>query len=98
MKINFRLCAAILVMTLASGPISADSDQNIQIMTDAARHLSWAAWMGENRANLLIKQETIAAPVAVVFGYADNAAACEALARALSQSPGVGTFKCQPIF
>jgi hypothetical protein len=98
MKINFRLCTAILVMTLASGSISADTDQNIQIMTDAARQLTWTAWMGENRANLLIKQETIAAPVAVVFGYADNAAACDAMARALSQSPAVGTFKCQLIF
>lgn len=84
---------------MTSGPVHADTDQNLQIMTDAARELTWDDWMDENRANLLVKQETIVSPVAVVFGYADNAVACEALARALSQSQtGVGTFKCQPIF
>lgn len=99
MNTNFRLCASILGMTLASGPMRADTDQNIQIMTDAAQRLTWEAWMDKNPANFLIKQETIEAPVAVVFGYADNATACEALARALSQSQtGVGTFKCQPVF
>lgn len=99
MKINIGLCTAIIVITMTSGPVHADTDQNLQIMTDAARELTWDDWMDENRANLLVKQETIVSPVAVVFGYADNAVACEALARALSQSQtGVGTFKCQPIF
>lgn len=91
--------AAILGLALSSGGINADADQNIQIMIDAARKLTWEAWMGENRANLLVKQETVVAPVAVIFGYADNAVACEAIARALSQTKsGAGTFKCQPIF
>ena len=82
---------------LPSGAILADADQNIQIMIDAARRLTWDAWMGENRANLLVKQETMVAPVAVIFGYADNAVACEAIAHALTEAR-VGSFKCQPIF
>jgi hypothetical protein len=99
MKIKIGFGATILGLMLSSGPIHADSDQNIKIMIDAARQLNWDDWMGENRAYLLVKQETVVAPVALVFGYADNSVACAALARALSQSPaGVGTFKCQPIY
>jgi hypothetical protein len=87
-----------LGLTLLSGTVNAEPNQNAQIMIDAARQLKWDSWMGDNRANLLVKQETVLAPVAVIFGYADNAVACEALARTLSQSPGLGTFRCQPIF
>ncbi|OHC53345.1 MAG: hypothetical protein A3D16_19465 [Rhodobacterales bacterium RIFCSPHIGHO2_02_FULL_62_130] len=88
-------------LSLSSAAISDadDTDGNVKVMIDAARQLTWDSWMGDNRASLLVKQETVVAPVAVVFGYADNAAACEELARVLSQSQlGVGTFKCQPIF
>lgn len=93
-KVGF--CAAILALFLASGASQADPDRNVRLMVDAARELSWGR---ENRAYLLVKQETTVAPVAVVFGYADNAAACEELAHALSQPTSrVGTFKCQPIF
>lgn len=101
MKIKIGACATILGITLSSGAVYADSEHNIQIMIDAARQLTWDDWMGDNLANLLVKQETLVTPVAVIFGYADNAVACEALAQALSQSQsqaGVGTFKCQPIF
>jgi hypothetical protein len=99
MKIKFVLFAAALGLTLTSGAIHADADQNTQTMIDAARQLTWEPWQGDNRAQLLVKQETVVAPVAVVFGYADNAVACEELARALSQPTSrVGTFKCQPIF
>lgn len=99
MKIKKSACATILGITLSSGTVHADPDHNLQIMIDAAQQLTWDDWMGDNRANLLVKQETLVTPVAVIFGYADNAVACEALARALSQpQTRVGTFKCQPIF
>jgi hypothetical protein len=99
MTIKLGFCAAVVGLTLTSGAIHADSDQNIQIIIDAARQLTWETWQGENRAQLLVKQETIVAPVALVFGYADNAVACDELALALSQpTSGVGTFKCQPVF
>ena len=99
MKLKTLYCAAILGLTLSAGAVLADTDENIQIMIDAARQLTWDDWVGENPANLLVKQETIVAPVAVIFGYVDNTTACEAFAHALSQSQtGVGTFKCQPIF
>jgi len=99
MKLRNGYWAAVLGWALSSGEIHADADQNLHIMNDAARQLTWEAWMGDSRANLLVKQETIITPVAVVFGYADNRVACEAIARALSQPRSlVGTFKCQPIF
>lgn len=96
MTIKVGSCVAILALTLGSGAGQADPDGNVRIMVDAARELTWGS---ENRAYLLVKQETTVAPVAVVFGYADNAAACEELATALSQPASrVGTFKCQPSF
>jgi len=97
-KIKIGFWATILGLALSPGASRADTNHNLQLMIDAAQQLTWDAWMGENRANLLVKQETIIAPVAVIFGYADNAVACEAIARTLSQPEGaVGTFKCQPI-
>jgi len=99
MKIRIGVCAIIFGTALTSGATHADTDQNLQVMIDAARQLSWSDWMGDNRAYFLVKQETQVAPVAVIFGYADNAAACEELASALSQPQArAGTFKCQPIF
>tara|TARA_R100000935_G_scaffold58751_1_gene97524 strand:+ start:894 stop:1193 length:300 start_codon:yes stop_codon:yes gene_type:complete len=99
MKIKIGACATILGITLTSGAVHADTNHNLQIMIDAARQLTWDDWMGNNHANLLVKQETLVTPVAVIFGYADNAVACEALAHALSQpQTRAGTFKCQPIF
>jgi hypothetical protein len=99
MKIIIGACATILGLMLTSGAAHADPDHNLQIMIDATRQLTWDDWIGDNLANLLVKQETIVTPVAVIFGYVDNAVACEALAHALSQpQSGLGTFKCQPIF
>jgi len=96
MTIKVGICAAIVALALTSGASLADPDQNVSVMVEAAQQLSWDY---ENRAYLLVKQETTVAPVAVVFGYGDNAAACEELARALSQPTSMaGTFKCQPIY
>ena len=97
--VKFGNWAAILGFALSASTLHADPDSNIQIMTDAARKLTWYSWEADNRANLLVKQETEIAPVAVIFGYADNSAACEALANALSMPTArAGTFKCQPIY
>ena len=99
MKTRSGFCATIFAITLNSGALYADAAHNTQIMIDAARKLNWDDWMGDNHAYFLVKQETQVAPVAVIFGYADNATACETLASALSQPQArAGTFKCQPIF
>ena len=99
MKLRVAFWASICVLTLSAEAVHADPDRNAQIMNEAARQLTWEAWAGNNHAYFLVKQETVLAPVAVVFGYADNAVACEALAQTLSQpKSGVGTFQCQPIF
>ncbi len=99
MKTKIGSWAILFGLTISSGALHAEPEHNIQIMIDAARQLTWDDWMGENHANFLVKQETVVAPVAVIFGYADNAVACEALAHALSQPQArAGTFKCQSIF
>jgi hypothetical protein len=99
MMLRIACWASICGLTLSAEAALADPDRNAQVMTEAARQLTWEAWAGNNHAYFLMKQETVLAPVAVVFGYADNAVACEALAQTLSQpKTGVGTFKCQPVF
>lgn len=83
------------------GSAFANPDENLKKMMDAARKLEWLEIDGtyrENRAYLLVKQETALAPVGIIFGYGDNAAACEEIATALSNPVRVGTFKCSPIF
>lgn len=91
-----RILATALAL-LGGVPAQADRiDNNLQILLDAARQLEFS--FPEDRAFLLIKQETIVTPVAVVFGYGDNGRACEELASALSASGSVGTFKCAPIY
>jgi len=93
------IMACIFVVShfqLAYAGIADKADKNVRIMIEATRKLDYA--LPENRSYLLVKNETIAAPVGVIFGYVDNAAACEGIAAALSRSLGVGTFKCSPIF
>lgn len=82
--------------SLSAPAVSADPDTNVEIMAEASRQLSWDY---ENRAYFLVKQETIVAPVALVFGYGDNSAACQELATALSQPEArTGTFECVPVY
>lgn len=96
MNVRIACWASICGLMLFAGTIHASTNRNAQVMTEAAQKLTWE---GDNHAYFLVKQETVLAPVAVVFGYADNADACEALAYTLSQpQTGVGTFRCQPIF
>ncbi len=72
-------------------------DRNLRIMLEAARKLELSK-AADGYAYLLIKQETAEAPVAVIFGYVDNDAACEELAEILSEAPRGGTFKCSAIY
>jgi hypothetical protein len=76
---------------------NAEPQNNLQFALDAARNMEWDSVWGENRAFLLIKRETIRSEVGLIFGYVDNEVACEAIARALSQSGTVGTFGCDAV-
>ncbi|MGX9351429.1 hypothetical protein ACS3QZ_09505 [Shimia sp. W99] len=76
---------------------AADPDKNLETMIKAARELEWA--LPENRAYLLIKNETIESPVGVIFGYVDNRVACQEIAEALSNPAArVGTFQCHAVY
>lgn len=94
-----RKRTVLLMLLLAMSQIGsalAESDENLKIVVDAARKLEWS--YRDNRAYFLVKQETAMAPVGIIFGYVDNAVACEEIATALSNPVRVGTFKCSPIF
>ena len=73
----------------------ATGDENADAMRRAARSLTYLE--PENSAYMLEKQETVIADVAVVFGFADNRAACEQIAEVLTASGVAGSFKCQPL-
>lgn len=94
-EINMKhiLTAAALAMTTTT---TADAQSNLQLALDAARKMEWV--LDENRALLLIKRETIRSVVGLVYRYADNEAACEQIARVLSQSGTVGTFVCDAVY
>ncbi|WP_436637129.1 hypothetical protein [Microbaculum sp. FT89] len=72
------------------------SDANVQVLAETARDLKFI--LPENKAYFLVKQETIHAEVAVIFGYTDNQAACQQIARILTKSFNAGTFQCTPIY
>ena len=91
----FALTALLVVICLPQ-LAAADADKNLETMIEAARQLEFA--LPENRAYLLVKNETIESPVGVIFGYVDNRAACQEIAEALSNPVRVGTFQCQPIY
>lgn len=93
---RWKLAGALALTPFLSPAAHADwVEVNVEIMQEAARKLDFSP--NANRAYLLVKQETFIAPVAVIFGYGDNASACDALALTLSTSGRDGTFKCQPI-
>lgn len=94
-----RIFALTVFLTVICFPrlAAADPDENLETMIEAARQLEWGR--PENRAYLLVKNETIESPVGVIFGYADNRAACKEIAEALSNPAArVGTFQCHPIY
>lgn len=89
--------AVALVITGFPLCAMADAESNLRKMVDAARSLTWS--LPDNRAQLLVKLETIESPVAVIFGYADNAAACHQIATVLSKTVSrAGTFQYHPTY
>ncbi len=88
--------ACLIVTSLCQSAHADRADANVQIMIDAARKLEFA--LPENRAYLLVKHATDISAVGVIFGYVDNAAACEQIAEASSNLLRVGTYKCSPAF
>jgi hypothetical protein len=90
------LAVVFAAQTLFPSDAKADPDDNLQVMLRAARQLKFS--LPENKAFMLEKQGYVVSEVAVIFGYVDNAAACEALALTLSTSGTDGTFKCHPIY
>lgn len=88
------LLTAIALIAITPMARADRVDANLQQMLEAARQLEYP----DNGAWLLEKLETIRAPVAVVFGYGDNEAACKQIADVLSASGKVGTFECVPIY
>jgi hypothetical protein len=86
---------AVLVSSMACSQSLDYVEGNRQVMLDAARSLMWPEpplGAEPNRAYLLVKTQTIRAPIAIIFGYADNAAACEELARDLSTAANARGF------
>ena len=88
------LITSTALFAVSTAALADRVDDNLQLMLEAARKLEYA----DDRAWLLEKLETIRAPVAVVFGYGDNGAACTQIAEALSESGTAGTFECVPIY
>lgn len=94
-----RCAMATAIAFLISLPAVSQTDrveQNLQTMLEASRALNFDT--SQDRAYLLEKQETVRTPVAVVFGYGDNRAACEEIATILSSSGDAGTFECVPVY
>lgn len=94
-----KMILVMLIFAAFVGPQTniarADSDENLETLIEAAKKLEWAT--PENKAILLIKQETVVAPVGLIFGYVDNAAACAEIIEALNNPVRIGTFKCESV-
>lgn len=89
-----RMLTTMALFMIATTATADQVDNNLQRMLEAARQLEYP----DNRAWLLEKLGTIRAPVAVVFGYADNGVACTQMSEVLSASGVAGTFECVPIY
>jgi hypothetical protein len=76
-------------------------DRNLQIMLEAARNLEWGGGPDlDQRAYILVKSHTVRSPVGIIFGYVDNEAACQQIAKELSDArmPLVDSFECDPVY
>ena len=94
------LVAGLLVLGLYQTDLATAEDRvdrNVTIMLEAARKLELSR-ASDGHAYLLVKQESVRASVAVIFGYIDNAVACDEIAEVLSNTLLAGTFKCSAIF
>jgi hypothetical protein len=90
---------ALGVVPLVSPAKGGQGDDNVRAMMQAARSLQFNSPVDApaNKAYMLEKQGTIRSQVAVIFGYADNASACEQIAKALTESR-VAEFQCHPVY
>jgi hypothetical protein len=82
--------ALCMLAVLQQHAFAQTANSNVKTMIDAARHL-------ESQAFLLVKRSTVRSPVAVIFGYVDNEAACHEIAATLTASGAAGTFECDAI-
>jgi tRNA C32,U32 (ribose-2'-O)-methylase TrmJ len=78
---------------------AAEVEDNVRTMMQAARSLKFNSPVDApaNKAYMLEKQGEIRSQVAVIFGYEDNASACEQIAKMLTESR-VAEFQCQPVY
>lgn len=96
------LTAALLFIFFATSVYAESPAQKLQVVVEAARELN--AISDENRPYLLVKTVTIRSAVGLIFGYADNEAACNEIASDLSQaakSRGLGSpalFVCDAVY
>ncbi len=97
------LIAAVLLSAQAANAERVTT--NIQKVIEAARTLEWPEEPLDQRAYLLVKTQSMRSPVALVFGYADNAQACDELATDLSRaanaraaSPIADLYVCDAIY
>jgi hypothetical protein len=96
-KVVSRMLTTTAALFAVATAAEADRvDDNLQRMLEAARKLEYREHPYD-RAWLLEKLDTTRSPVAVVFGYADNGAACRQIAEVLSASGVAGTFECTPV-
>jgi hypothetical protein len=93
-----RPTALLFFAGLTAGSAPAFAQQRLERLFEAARSLEWTQGSKPgNTAYILEKQETVPAAVGLIFGYADNRSACEAIAATLTTSRREGTFKCYPV-
>lgn len=92
MKDILKLVAVAL--SICSPAIAQQTDRNLQLSLEAARAMEWDPVFGENYPFMLVKRETIRTEIGLIFGYVDNETACKAIANALTQSAGLGSFEC----
>lgn len=72
--------ALMALLTTAQG---ASAQEGITRLLETARSLNWPAHPG-NAAYVLRKESSSPGPVALIFGYTDNKAACELMADILA--------------
>ena len=91
-----KLILATFLLLLGTITSAADFETNLQIIVNSANGMEFSD--PENKPYLLVKRGLIRSPVALIFGYWDNEAACDELAHTLSQSGTAGTFICDAIY
>ena len=97
------MVAAIVLFAMnpaVAGVKIAKQDENVTAMAAVAKNLKFSE--PGNRAYFLVKRNmiertSIDAPVAVFFGYVDNAGACRDIENAMTPALSSGSYHCEPI-